>query len=597
MFTPTIKEYTTTSRIFFHDHLDTEFRAFQKNVAAMLTKEFSLSHGMAFMNLTHDMWTNANNDNLLGTSIRLIDSDFKIVTLAVLLSKNNVSHAADFNGTFIILRFLENYHLDIERYTKFVTSDTTPSAKNVADYIGDAEQVDCEMHVLNLCMLYGLGLRENTQTKNEIVDGKKMKVQRVVTPGGEFKGGLKLVEQFRKLPKYFASTQKKEILKKIQDSQGLPVGIPSLDGKTRVASCHKLFRTTIYHKKSLEAFYSRMDSYGQDDDFLEIWDGISDNDWDTVRQIEVILEMIATYTKSEAQSSSVVTCSYTIYFRYLCRKFMEMDSMDVIDDQQFKKGQAINDGKKSPTYVADFTSDAKLCLERTKLQMKKRFKEEDCLNNCLPVFMDPRTAAYAGKIIQNVGLYEDAKKEIMGRHREVFRKISENESKISVQRAAQRPRTRPVTSIVRSNAFDDMETMLNPIDETPEDEMTEDSLDLKADAIFEEWLLRCGKIKWSRFRIDGTDTSAPLNSLLDLYVFADPLLWLKREGKQLFPSIALLARITLARCDNGAFQESVFSSAAGTMNIHQTKMDTGQFEKRALLFHNKKFVAKNIHYI
>ena len=31
-------------------------------------------------------------------------------------------------------------------------------------------QADCEMHVTSLCMLYGSELRENTTTKNEMVD-------------------------------------------------------------------------------------------------------------------------------------------------------------------------------------------------------------------------------------------------------------------------------------------------------------------------------------------------------------------------------------------------------------------------------------------
>ena len=91
--------------------------------------------------------------------------------------------------------------------------------------------------------------------------------------------------------------------------------------------------------------------------------------------------------------------------------------------------------------------------------------------------------------------------------------------------------------------------------------------------------------------IDGIRREFKIKSLGDLFVFADPLLYFKKEGQQTYPSIALLARITLSRCDNGAFQESVFSSASDTKDSSQTAMNTDQFEKRALLFHNKKYIT------
>ncbi|KAG2791651.1 hypothetical protein PC129_g22845 [Phytophthora cactorum] len=46
---------------------------------------------------------------------------------------------------------------------RFTISDTTPSAKNVADYL-DTEQEDCTMHLLNLCIGYGIELKDNIQT-------------------------------------------------------------------------------------------------------------------------------------------------------------------------------------------------------------------------------------------------------------------------------------------------------------------------------------------------------------------------------------------------------------------------------------------------
>ncbi|KAG6967094.1 hypothetical protein JG687_00004463 [Phytophthora cactorum] len=49
--------------------------------------------------------------------------------------------------------------------TRFTMSDTTPSAKNVADHLG-TEQGDYTMYLLNLCIGYGIGLKDNIQTSS-----------------------------------------------------------------------------------------------------------------------------------------------------------------------------------------------------------------------------------------------------------------------------------------------------------------------------------------------------------------------------------------------------------------------------------------------
>lgn len=125
--------------------------------------------------------------------------------------------------------------------------------------------------------------------------------------------------------------------------------------------------------------------------------------------------------------------------------------------------------------------------------------------------------------------------------------------------------------------------------------VNEEELVVKADEAFNRWFQI--KIKWQIFFINdygGADAAPHPKTLMDYFVYADPLKWMRKKGKAESPSMVFLARLTLSQCGSGVYQESVFSSASCTMGLHQTRMNAEQFEKRAILFHNRKFIAKNI---
>ena len=110
----------------------------------------------------------------------------KTYTIAAILVKNNVSHATDNVAGQLQKTYDLRYGINLKTEAASVASDTCKAAANVADVL-DADQHDCEMHVVNLTMGYGLGLKENTKTGK--VPGEKgwvKKVKHIVTPGGAF---------------------------------------------------------------------------------------------------------------------------------------------------------------------------------------------------------------------------------------------------------------------------------------------------------------------------------------------------------------------------------------------------------------------------
>ena len=81
----------------------------------------------------------------------------------MILEKNNVSHAADDVAAQLQNTYDLRFGIDLKNEAGCISSDTCKAAQNVAQEL-DADQQDCEMHVVNLTLGYGLGLKENMKT-------------------------------------------------------------------------------------------------------------------------------------------------------------------------------------------------------------------------------------------------------------------------------------------------------------------------------------------------------------------------------------------------------------------------------------------------
>ncbi|KAG3090588.1 hypothetical protein PI125_g17661 [Phytophthora idaei] len=95
------------------------------------------------------------------------------------------SHHSTKVKTLITSRVADLYGLTIACMAQFLVSDTTPNTRKISKLFYDAVQLDCTMHVLNFCLVYGLGMRENVY----IVDTETnipVKQRRVCTPGAPF---------------------------------------------------------------------------------------------------------------------------------------------------------------------------------------------------------------------------------------------------------------------------------------------------------------------------------------------------------------------------------------------------------------------------
>jgi len=240
-----------------HDQLlNGQFQLFSELVGALLASEYEQASQLKFLNLVHDIWTSSGKDSIVGASVAFIDSSWRFRFIAMLATVKNDGHNAPLVAKVIESGFKGKYDIDIGSMTHFTMSDTTPSAKNVADHI-DTEQEDCCMHLLSLCIGYGLGLKDNIQTVSLWNDSSHSwdKVDTTVTPGGSFHEGGLVIRKLRNLNNYFKNLMQRNALRKIQEALSLPDLDPLTDMDVRVAYTCKLIRRSVVNYAAFDAYF------------------------------------------------------------------------------------------------------------------------------------------------------------------------------------------------------------------------------------------------------------------------------------------------------------------------------------------------------
>ncbi|EEY62241.1 uncharacterized protein PITG_14162 [Phytophthora infestans T30-4] len=218
---------------------------------------------------------------IVGTSVSFINRNWDYCNLALLVTVHNGSHAS----------------------SEFTMSDTTPSARKVSKLFEDSIPTDCTMHVLNLCLLYGMGMRENTEPVYVMDSATNMqkKERRVCTVGGPFPEGARLIKKVWSLNNYFNSPQRVERLTKLQ-FYSLPESSPIVDCDTRVASSVTLFQRTIVDYSAFRDYFRHCEKY----DDPQVFDNLSEDEWELLVEMEAITGSLTDLARIEVQRSNQV---------------------------------------------------------------------------------------------------------------------------------------------------------------------------------------------------------------------------------------------------------------------------------------------------
>ena len=168
----------------------------------------------------------------------------------------------------------------------------------MSDELG-LEQDDCEMHVVQLLIGYTLDVKENTKTElrtDYSITGGKKKVTQIITLGGEFSNGHRIMTNAKEIGNFFKkSGQRKEDLDDAHKFLTYPTIATKNPADTRVAGVLTLYTTLLANKNLHDSMVPR------NPQFTAVYKKMSEDDWETMCQMEGLLRPIHSYVVTTAQ--------------------------------------------------------------------------------------------------------------------------------------------------------------------------------------------------------------------------------------------------------------------------------------------------------
>ena len=233
---------------------------------------------MKFLCHTHDGWTDANHNGVIGTSLKIINDDMVCIPIATGLIHYNGPHKSEVVAAELDRFYMERYGIELSKICLYSASDTANGARKVSFFI-DALQEDCEMHIGQLVIQYAIGHKENRGMVEEVdEDGKVVKKRGITTLGGPFPEGLALIKKCEAIVNYFnLSSQRKAELNKITAKLGMELNTLKNPAVTRVGSHIMMFQSLISNYHAIRFYFETVCNVKNP--FYPLWTCMTPLDW------------------------------------------------------------------------------------------------------------------------------------------------------------------------------------------------------------------------------------------------------------------------------------------------------------------------------
>lgn len=593
MFRSYDQKFVPIARETFMEELDKMFLNMCNGIKKLVgANRLELGNGK-WLTICHDMWNTINMDGALGSSLKLTTKEMQTYTIAAVLEKNNISHGAVDVAEVLQTIYNDRYDIDLKNEVASCASDTCKSAANVSGNLDAEQQCDCEMHVVSLCLGYGFGVKENTRSRQEAGEnGQTKKVTTVVTPGGPFPEGARLVKASRQSVNFFdKSPQRKEKLDDVRKAMDLPIIALVNFPETRVG----YIVTTLQSMMANHCLLSLAVHNGNNEEFEKVWSKLSKEDMASIQEMEAVTKLLFAYAVMDSQQSNAFNSSLLPWYRKAMIAATTKDTYEVMVLTRQPPATRLNNWPRTPRKVIDFTPAGKQCLHRLQEQVKLRLPPPSAAQ-CLSVLLDPATKKFATALLNENGLYVKTKELLKLKHRSTYKAfyappkakgsdvVAEEDEQLDT----------PVEAVVDTGYTDDLLGMTCELAPEEAAESEETRTDKKADELFDEWMKH--SVLFYKHVFDG---SPPLPEAGDctfheLVAKFDTMKYFRDVGTREWPTITILARIHFSKMDNSAFQERVFSTASNVQRKTQSKMSFSHLEKRTLLAQNKELIRDNV---
>ncbi|KAE9246389.1 hypothetical protein PF004_g4832 [Phytophthora fragariae] len=169
------------------------------------------------------------------------------------------------------------YGLDMEKMARFTISDTEPAARKVSRQFDTTLQTDCV-----------IGLKENVRNVYKLDPKTQIyaKTRVVVTEGGAFPEGGKIIRKLRALDNFFTSKS---------PERGA-----------------RLIERSIVNYPTFQAFFQNADVVK---DEKHVFNRISNAEWELVVPMEAIMQIVAELALVESQSDTMMSSTMYVLLR------------------------------------------------------------------------------------------------------------------------------------------------------------------------------------------------------------------------------------------------------------------------------------------
>ncbi|KAH9151745.1 hypothetical protein AeRB84_005710 [Aphanomyces euteiches] len=446
-------------------------------------------------------------------------------------------------------------HSSVKRMKQSRISDSMESARE-----------DSLMHILSLCMLYALGMRENT-SKGE-----------VSTPGGPFPQGPILIDKLRSLAAFFEAPQRSHKLDKVKTEFRLPNIRAHVDAPTRIGFVSSLLSSSLLNEYAYKMYF---ETYP--DDKVDVFRSISSDDWELAAELEGIMNALAAFNLGEVQTEKV-SASFSFLLLHEATSVVRASAVNCFTRVRPEKSSNVANWPRRAVDVDSLSSHALCCLRRLNHQVDIRLPKPS-MNQHKAMLLDPRVKSIV--VPEYSSDRDEAIEQLLVEHRSVYARLA----------LKQGPTTPPATTMAGELDAGD-EAICDDVDEfavpRPRENFNPPStslflLELEADEVWRKWA--AFEVSWERYTtadVVKTGSHGCMYDVWKLYKEIDVLAWYRDVGVTAFPSIAILARTYLAKPMSNAFQERFFSTAGHVVNTKRTRLDSSRAEKLQILMHANK---------
>uniref|UniRef100_A0AAV1TU66 Uncharacterized protein n=1 Tax=Peronospora matthiolae TaxID=2874970 RepID=A0AAV1TU66_9STRA len=541
-------------------HVQDEFVTFGHLLQSYLAAESRAALGLPFVSICHEFRPmdgiaaerDVTHSRLLdreraffSLSIGLIDSHWRKVDLA--LAAKVVPRTWDKQVNNLVSETAEKaYNIqsisDYARFNVVVSDDDLPYGE---DESFTSEQEDLLTRTLRHCVHEALGVGLCS------LSGVETNVCRI----------LRLLQE---LVHFFEPPDRSRALAEIGAGLGADTSLCSINSmetlasptSTSIGALAKLFATSCAQFPLYQSYFQSPTRPSATNPSAKLaWTQLTTQDWQTVAEIEAILNQLGQFCLNDrlASRTRTVTPSYTMLFRRLLSVATAASSFKgyFMDESSIDPPLVQSTVQRKAKCVDDFTLTGQQCLVQLRQLIVQNFPSPSTPSavddEIKAMLLDPRVSSKVGDLVTDTHALCRAQETLRQEHRAAFELLT-------VCDGDEVPGADNETKDELDDEFSALLTVEGPKNQSPTVSSTTISsrhssrgaVSEKESRAWREWQNVC--VEWNTLAQDGADLfHKGKYNLLKLYHHVNILEWFRDVGQHAHPAASLLARIYLSQ--------------------------------------------------